>query len=141
MTSRKGGIFIVNRQAKILIVEDNEQASDFLQTLLKRRGYAVSAAATLAGARERLADPPDLITLDNDMPDGKGLDFLRELRKTSQVPVIMATGCSNIELKMAAFEAGCDDFIEKPYAFDTVIAGIERLLSRGSRDAPKPSPD
>jgi two-component system KDP operon response regulator KdpE len=126
----------MSERRKILYVEDDADLLRLTRRILERRGCAVTTAATLAEAREQLAGaPPDIILLDNNLPDGRGIDFLRELRQTSKVPVIMVTssvGAAQIE----AVEAGCDDYVKKPCDMNDLTERIARLLSHGSRDAP-----
>ena len=76
--------------------------------------------------------PPDLIFLDNELPDGNGIDFLMELRRISKVPVVMLTSGGRAA-KIAAVEAGCDDFIDKPFDVDYVVKVIDKLLDYPDR--------
>jgi two-component system KDP operon response regulator KdpE len=134
---KKGGAKMCE-QHKILYVEDNPDLLRLTREMLERRGYAVLTAATLAEAREQVAlAPPDIILLDNNLPDGMGIDFLRELRKTSKIPVIMVTSLSGAA-QMEALEAGCDDYVRKPYDRNDLMERIASLLAGGSdsRDAP-----
>ena len=76
----------------ILCVEDNEQIQMFNKLHLEAKGFAVRLAMTLLDARDEInRETPGLIILDIHLPDGNGLDFLRELRKTSNIPVIALT--------------------------------------------------
>jgi DNA-binding response OmpR family regulator len=88
----------------ILLVEDNEQILHANERMLKRRGYTVAAALTLAEARQRIMEQtPDAIVLDIMLPDGNGLDFMRELRRQSStnelasVPILLLTGLTTPE--------------------------------------------
>ena len=113
---------------EILLVEGNSDILWLTQKALTFRGHEVTTAATLAEGRERLSETsPDLVVLDNRMPDGNGIDFLRELRETSSVPVVMVTSLLWAIHKEAA-EAGCDDFVEMPYTADDLTARIKKLL-------------
>jgi DNA-binding response OmpR family regulator len=132
---KKGGAKM-SEQHKILYVEDNPDLLRLTREMLARRGYAVLTAATLTEAREQVAGaPPDIILLDNNLPDGTGIDFLRELRKTSKIPVIMVTSLTGAA-QMEALEAGCDDYVRKPYDRNDLMERIKRLLAGDSRDAP-----
>jgi len=114
---------------RILLVEDNERVNAFNRRLLENQGFAVLTAATLLCARETLAKrSPDAIVLDIGMPDGSGLDFLRELRQRSKIPVLLLTGNgkdSDIEL---GFAIGCNDYLPKPYSFGVLLARLRSLL-------------
>ena len=115
----------------ILLVEDNPKVQAFNRDLLEEAGYAVRMALTLAEAREILArEEPDAMILDIGMPDGNGLDFLRELRRTSGIPVLMLTGYDDNADVVEGFESGCDDYLPKPYTFEVLHARLKRLLYR-----------
>jgi len=116
----------------ILCVEDNVQTQMFNKPLLESKGFAVRQAMTLAAAREALKENPCLIILDIHLPDGNGLDFLQELRKTSTIPVIALTNDSKEEDIVKGLESGCDDYVPKPYSFKLLFARIEALLRRSS---------
>jgi DNA-binding response OmpR family regulator len=113
----------------ILCVEDNAAVQIFNKSLLEQAGYAVKLAMTLAEARETVSrEMPGLIILDIHMTDGNGLDFLRELRKTSNVPVLLLTGDSKDADIVGGFQSGCDDYLPKPYAFPVLLARLTKLL-------------
>jgi DNA-binding response OmpR family regulator len=115
----------------ILCVEDNAQIQLFNKPLLEAKGFTVRPAMTLAGAREILGrETPGLIILDIHLPDGNGLDFLRELRKTSNVPVIALTNNRAEQDLVTGLASGCDDYITKPYTFPVLYARIEAVLRR-----------
>jgi DNA-binding response OmpR family regulator len=118
----------------ILCVEDNIQVQMFNQSLLEAKGFAVKLAMTLAQAREIcVAGMPELIILDIHLPDGSGLDFLRELRKNSHVPVIALTKDSEEADLVAGLASGCDDYVTKPYAFPVLYARIGAVLRRTAK--------
>jgi DNA-binding response OmpR family regulator len=116
-------------QETILLIEDNADVQEFNRYLLERQGYAVETALTLASARDimdRLT--PDALVLDIGMPDGNGLDFLRELRRTSSVPVLVLSGYGSDSDIVQGFKTGCDDYLPKPYTFEVLLARLRRLL-------------
>lgn len=118
----------------ILLVEDNEQILFGNARMLKRRGYEVVTALTLAEAREQLAvATPDVIVLDIMLPDGSGLDYMKELRQYSQIPVLLLTGLSTPEDIVRGLTEGGDDYLTKPYDFHVLLARIEALLRRAGR--------
>jgi DNA-binding response OmpR family regulator len=117
--------------ALILLVEDNEQILFGNERMLKRRGYDVMTALTLREAKERIETAmPDAIVLDIMLPDGSGLDFMRELRQTSNVPVLLLTGLATPEDIVRGLTEGGDDYLTKPYDFGVFMARVEALLRR-----------
>ncbi|MCL2127262.1 MAG: response regulator transcription factor [Treponema sp.] len=124
--------------ALILLVEDNEQILQGNERMLKRRGYTVATAKTLAEARARLEEQtPDAIVLDIMLPDGSGLAFMRELRRaahdTSHVPILLLTGLTTPEDVVRGLSQGGDDYLAKPYDFGVLLARIEALLRRAEQ--------
>jgi DNA-binding response OmpR family regulator len=118
----------------ILCVEDNVQVQAVNRLLLESKGFEVRLAMTLREAREAVSrEMPGLIILDIHLPDGNGLDFLRELRKTSTVPVIALTSDNEEKDLVTGLESGCDDYVPKPYTFPVLHARIESLLRRAAR--------
>jgi len=120
----------MNRKT-ILLVEDDKKVQSFNKRLLAGEGFAVQTAITLADAGAFLArQTPDIIVLDIGMPDGNGVDFLKELRHTSTIPVLMLTGYGESSDVLKGFDSGCDDYLKKPYKFTELLARIKRLLYR-----------
>jgi DNA-binding response OmpR family regulator len=120
--------------ALILLVEDNEQILFGNERMLKRRGYDVMTALTLREAKERIETAmPDAIVLDIMLPDGSGLDFMRELRVSSNVPVLLLTGLTTPEDIVRGLTEGGDDYLTKPYDFGVFMARVEALLRRAGR--------
>ena len=118
----------------ILLVEDNEQILYGNERMLKRHGYDVTTALSLREARERIATiTPDAIVLDIMLPDGSGLDFMRELRRESNVPILLLTGLTTPDDVVRGLTDGGDDYLTKPYDFDILMARIEALLRRSRR--------
>jgi len=118
----------------ILCVEDNPKVQMFNKPLLEAKGFTVELAYTLAEAREAVERKmPDLIILDIRLPDGSGLDFLIELRKTSNVPVIALTDKKEDIDIIEGMASGCDDYMPKPFSFPVLYARIEGLLRRASK--------
>jgi DNA-binding response OmpR family regulator len=118
----------------ILLVEDNERIQANNKAVLERNGYAVRLAMNLAEARKELADAtPDAIVLDITLPDGNGLDFLRELRQTSQIPVLLLTAFGAVKDTTAGLDAGGDDYLAKPYNVKELRARVDALTRRAAR--------
>jgi len=121
----------------VLLVEDNEKVLDFNKYLLEEQGFAVETVMSLASARDFVgAQMPDAIILDIGMPDGSGLDFLREFRKASKTPVLLLTGFGKDNDVIAGFESGCNDYLPKPYTFGVLLARLKNLL-RGAEQVPQ----
>ena len=122
---------------RILLVEDNADVQNFNQFLLEKQGFTVFTALTLAAAREIvLQQMPDAIVLDIGMPDGSGLDFLRETRETretSNVPVLVLTGYRKDADVVRGFKSGCDDYLSKPYTFEVLLVRLTHLLQSAER--------
>lgn len=118
----------------ILCVEDNPEVQTFNKELLEAKGFTVNLAMTLAEARKETArEMPNLIVLDIHLPDGNGLDFLRELRERSNIPVIALTNNKKEVDIVTGLASGCDDYLTKPYAFPVLCARIEALMRRAAR--------
>ena len=116
---------------RILLVEDNEQIMRGNERMLTRRGYEVISALTLSEARSAIeAQMPDLFVLDIMLPDGSGLDFMAELRRHSQVPVLLLTGLTTTDDIVRGLSQGGDDYLAKPYDFGVLLARVEALLRR-----------
>src|SRR5215213_1013052 len=119
----------------ILIVEDESEIAGYLRRGLAFEGYSAEIAANglaaLAAARER---PPDLVVLDLMLPGVDGLEVARRLRAASDVPIIMLTARDAVPDRVAGLEAGADDYLVKPFAFEELLARIRVQLRRRQRD-------
>jgi len=120
--------------SQILCVEDDPQIQAANKLLLETKGFTVKLAMTIAEAKKAVEqEMPALIVLDIRLPDGSGLDLLRELRKTSAVPVIALTNNNTEKDIVIGLESGCDDYVPKPYTFSILYARIEALFRRSAR--------
>lgn len=123
----------------VLIVEDEPSYVDALSIGLVGEGFVVAAASTIADARAQFAAvKPDILLLDVMLPDGSGVDFCRELRATSAVPIIMVTARSEEVDVILGLEFGASDYVTKPYRLRELIARIRAVLRRS---ASEPSSD
>lgn len=114
---------------RVLVVDDEPQIRRFLDISLRAQGYRVLTADTAQAALELLAtQSPDLAILDLGLPDRDGLDLLRDLRGWSQVPVIVLTVRANEQEKVAALDAGANDYVTKPFGIQELMARIRALL-------------
>jgi two-component system, OmpR family, KDP operon response regulator KdpE len=118
--------------ARVLIVEDEPALLRALRINLRARGYDVATAAAgadgLAAARRH---PPDLVLLDLGLPDIDGGEVIRELRGWSGAPVIVLSGRAGSGDKIAALDAGADDYVTKPFDMEELLARLRAALRRG----------
>ena len=121
---------------RILLVEDNEAIMYGNARMFEMEGYETAAALTLADARGLIGErKPDAIVLDIMLPDGSGLDFMKELRKSENagIPVILLTGLTTKADILSGLKSGGDDYLTKPYDFEELLARLEALLRRAAR--------
>jgi DNA-binding response OmpR family regulator len=120
--------------ARILIVDDEPAIRESLAFALTRDGFAIAEAGSL---KQAAAEQADLIVLDLVLPDGNGLDFLRQLRAHSDVPVIVLTSRDEEKDRVAGLEMGADDYVLKPFSPREVVARVRAVLRRaGGKAAP-----
>lgn len=125
---------------KILVVEDEEKIARFIELELVHEGYEVTK--TVSG-REGLSlaesNQFDLMVLDVMLPELNGLEVLRRLRKSSEMPVIMLTARDAVMDKVSGLDAGADDYITKPFAIEELLARIRVALKKhgGAANAEK----
>jgi len=117
---------------RVLVVDDEPQILRGLQTMLRGAGYDVATAATAADAlAAAAAHPPEAVILDLVLPDGRGTDVARELRTWTDVPVIVLSAVGEEQEKVAALDAGADDYVTKPFGVDELLARLRAALRRG----------
>ena len=117
----------------VLIVEDEKAILRFLRVALEGDGLRVHEAQTLQrGLLEAATRKPDLVILDLGLPDGDGLDFIRDFRQWSQTPIIVLSARSEEEDKIAALDAGADDYLSKPFGIGELQARLRVALRRHS---------
>ncbi len=115
----------------VLIVEDEQAIRRFLRAALEGDGLRVYEAETLQrGLLEAATRKPDLIILDLGLPDGDGIDFIRDLRQWSAIPVIVLSARSEESDKIAALDAGADDYLSKPFGIGELQARLRVALRR-----------
>ena len=120
----------------VLLVEDNEKILYGNKRMLEWSGYSIDTALTLAQARQKLAARrPDCIVLDIMLPDGSGLDFMKELRQSANagIPVLLLTGLNAQADILRGLKDGGDDYLTKPYDMPILLARLEALLRRSER--------
>jgi DNA-binding response OmpR family regulator len=125
---------------KILIVEDDPNLGQSLGDYLGTEKMTTVLSETIADARARLKiELPDLVILDWMLPDGQGIDFLRELRvQNVLIPVILLTSRNDLIDKVVGLESGANDYLTKPFEPRELVARIRAHL-RGSQTRPSPT--
>jgi two-component system KDP operon response regulator KdpE len=124
----------------VLIVEDEQAIRRFLRSALESDGLRVFEAETLQrGLLEAATRKPDLVVLDLGLPDGDGIEFIRDFRQWSQVPVIVLSARVEETDKITALDAGADDYLSKPFGIGELQARLRVALRRhGSTDQNQP---
>jgi two-component system KDP operon response regulator KdpE len=116
---------------RILVVDDETQIQRALDINLRAHGYEVDLAATGEEALTRAADrPPDLVLLDLGLPGLDGLDVIRGLRIWSSVPILVLSARDGDLAKVAALDAGADDYVTKPFSISELLARVRASLRR-----------
>ena len=119
---------------RILVVDDEPQILRAVRTSLQAAGYEVDAAETAAAALTTAATrPPDAVILDLMLPDGNGIDVCRELRRWTAAPVLVLSAVGDEQEKVAALDAGADDYVTKPFGVDELLARVRAALRRVDR--------
>jgi two-component system, OmpR family, KDP operon response regulator KdpE len=120
-----------------LLVEDERQIRRFVRTALEAEGWKVVEAETMkqglidAGTRK-----PDLVVLDLGLPDGNGVDFIRDFRGWSSVPVIVLSARVDETDKIEALDAGADDYLTKPFGVGELLARVRAMVRRKAAAQP-----
>jgi two-component system KDP operon response regulator KdpE len=116
---------------RVLVVDDEPHILRALKASLRGAGYDVETADTAEGALTAAAiSPPDAIILYLVLPDGRGTDVTRELRTWSSVPVIVLSVVGEESEKVAALDAGADDYVTKPFGVDELLARLRAAMRR-----------
>lgn len=118
-----------------LVVEDERHIRRFVRTALEGEGFHVVEAETL---RQALVDAgtrkPDIVILDLGLPDGDGTDFIRDFRAWSAVPVVVLSARADENDKVAALDAGADDYLIKPFGVAELLARVRAVSRRQARE-------
>ena len=123
---------------RLLVIEDEQKVANFIKQGLEEEGYAVDHAADGAsGLQMALEGLHDVIVLDVMLPKLDGLSILQQLRQeTITTPVLLLTVRATIEDKVLGLDAGADDYLTKPFAFEEFVARVRALLRRRAETAP-----
>ncbi|HSH72470.1 MAG TPA: two-component system response regulator KdpE [Methylophilaceae bacterium] len=120
----------------IVLIEDEIQISRFVRAALEDEGCQVHEAATSAqGLIDAANRKPDLILLDLGLPDGDGIQVVESLRTWSSVPILILSARSSEQDKIAALDAGADDYLTKPFGVGELLARVRALLRRRMQGA------
>ena len=127
---------------KVLVVDDEPTVREVVVGYLRRDGHDVAEAADGNTALDLLeADPPDLVVLDMMLPGVNGLDILRRVRSTSDIPVIMLTARAEESDRVSGLELGANDYVVKPFSPRELAARVNGVLRRTSgRENSSPQP-
>src|SRR5438270_13047743 len=119
---------------KVLIVEDQERLGGFLEQGLKECAYTVTWVRSCAAARDALADSSvDVILLDLGLPDGDGIDLLKQWRTSGfNEPVLILSARDSVEDRVKGLDVGADDYLPKPFSFEELLARVRSLARRQS---------
>lgn len=120
-------------EVNILVIEDDKSIQNFIRITLKTKGYGcILADDGLAGISYFYANNPDLILLDLGLPDVEGMEVLDQIRKESEIPVIIVSARGLEQEKVQALDAGADDYITKPFHAGELLARIRVALRHRS---------
>src|SRR5262245_5265795 len=117
-----------------LLVEDERQIRRFVRTALETEGFQIVESDTV---RQGLIDAgtrkPDIVILDLGLPDGDGIDFIRDVRAWSQMPIVVLSARVEETDKIEALDAGADDYLTKPFGVGELLARVRAAMRRGAR--------
>jgi len=124
------------KHPRILVVDDEPQITRVLRHSLAAHGYDIRTAADGMSALDTLKDfRPDLVITDLQMPEMSGLELCRAIRSISQIAIIVLSVKGDERTKVAALDAGADDYVTKPFGMDELLARVRAALRRGPSDA------
>lgn len=125
---------------QILVVEDDMAVGNLIATTLETQNYQYHRAKTGAGAvLDALSYRPDVMLLDLGLPDMDGVDIIKKVRSWSNMPIIVVSARSEDSDKVAALDAGADDYLTKPFSVDELLARLRVALRRVRYDSEKTS--
>jgi two-component system KDP operon response regulator KdpE len=125
---------------RVLVVDDESQILRALKVVLREAGFEVVPAETASEALDRAAvRPPQAAIVDLVLPDGDGVEVTRELRKWSEMPILVLSAVGDEDQKVRALEAGADDYITKPFGARELVARLQAALRRAGRSEDEPA--
>jgi len=123
--------------AKVLLIDDDRKHSQLMQAYFKRFGInLVCAYDSVEGFKKLAREEPDLVLLDVMLPGKDGFEICREIRKTSNIPIIMLTARGDIIDRVSGLELGADDYIGKPFEPRELVARVQATLRRSELTGP-----
>ena len=124
-----------------VLIEDERQIRRFVRAALESEGWAVHESETMKqGLVEAATRKPDLVVVDLGLPDGDGVDLIRDLRTWSGVPVIVLSARADESDKVEALDAGADDYLTKPFGIAELLARVRATVRRRAQPAGSESP-
>jgi two-component system KDP operon response regulator KdpE len=127
-------------EALVLVVEDEPQMRKFIRASLSSHGYRVLEAERAADAVSLLTSHnPELVLLDLGLPDGDGIELAKQVREWSRVPIIVLSARGREDDKVAALDAGADDYLTKPFGVNELLARMRVALRHARRGDPEPA--
>ena len=119
---------------RVLVIEDDPGIAEVLTLLFETNGFRVVAFGTCAvGVRHAQSQRPDICIVDLGLPDRDGLNFIQQTRRWSHVPIIVLTARAHEADRLAAFDAGADDYVMKPFCSPELLARVRAILRRITR--------
>jgi two-component system, OmpR family, KDP operon response regulator KdpE len=117
------------REPTVLVIDDEPPIRRLLRTTLTAAGYRVAEAETAAaGLRSLAVEKPDLVILDLGLPDHSGIELIAEIRRASQVPIVVLSARHDERAKVAALDLGADDYVAKPFGMAELMARLRAAL-------------
>lgn len=122
---------------EILLVEDEENVNRGIEFTLTKEGYQMETAGTIRQAEEILKRiNPKMVICDINLPDGSGLDLIREIRKSSMAHIICLTAMDTEMDQVIGYEAGADDYVTKPFSLSVLVLKVNAFFRRREKDTP-----
>lgn len=119
---------------RLLVVEDDVIICGGIKVFLEGKGYKVDTANSLWEAEQAMEQPYHLVILDSNLPDGDGVELCRQLRRENNVPIIFLTANDTEEDMIEGFQAGCDDYIAKPFSVELLHQRLMAVLRRSGEE-------
>ena len=127
-------------EPRVLVCDDEPQIVRALKVVLREAGFAVEATVTASEALDAAAvRPPDAAVIDLMLPDGDGIDVCRQLRSWSRMPILVLSAIGDEDQKVAALEAGADDYVTKPFGPRELVARLHAVMRRAGEAVDEPT--
>src|SRR6185312_3436294 len=119
----RGTVYTAAMSHRVLVIEDDPDIQGYCNTVLESAGFAVDSTSTLDGARKLYGKKPDLVVLDIGLPDGNGIDLMREWQKSgTPPPILFLTARGDMKTRLECFQQGAQDYLLKPFAAEELLA-------------------